>query len=62
MEVRKVAADSVPFGEQITRNGQTVFAAYFGTELIAVAASSAEVRIKYRAVILAREKTEHARG
>jgi hypothetical protein len=62
MEVRKVQADSVPYGEQISRNGRTVFAAYYGTELLAVAASSAEVRIKYRAAILAREKAERMTG
>jgi hypothetical protein len=47
--VRKVPADSVPFGDSISINGETVWTAYDsrGT-LIAVAATSAEVRRKYR--------------
>ena len=48
--VRKVPADAVPYGSSISRNGRTVWAAYdeAGT-LIAVAATSDEVRRKYRA-------------
>jgi len=47
--VRKVSADSVPYGSDISRNGRSVWAAYnaAGT-LIAVAATSDEVRRKYR--------------
>ena len=47
--VRKVAADSVPFGDSISTNGATVWAAFNkeGT-LVAVAATSAQVRRKYR--------------
>lgn len=47
--VRKVPADSVPFGDSISINGETVWAAYDsrGT-VIAVAATSAEARRKYR--------------
>ena len=47
--VRKVPADSVPYGSSISHNGRTVWAAYdeVGT-LIAVAATSDEVRRKYR--------------
>lgn len=47
--VQKVPADSVPFGESISANSETVWAAYdSGGALIAVAATSAEVRRKYR--------------
>jgi hypothetical protein len=47
--ILKVAADSVPYGSSISHNGRTVWAAYddAGT-LIAVAATSDEVRRKYR--------------
>jgi hypothetical protein len=47
--VRKVPADSVPFGDSISINGKTVWAAYDarGT-LIAIAATASEVRRKYR--------------
>jgi hypothetical protein len=39
----------VPFGESISANSETVWAAYdSGGALIAVAATSAEVRRKYR--------------
>jgi YD repeat-containing protein len=47
--VRKVPADSVPFGDYISINGETVWVAYDarGTR-IAVAATAEEVRRKYR--------------
>lgn len=47
--VRKVPCDSVPFGDCISVNGVWVWAAYDerGT-LIAIAATSEEVRRKYR--------------
>jgi hypothetical protein len=50
--VRKVQADSVPYGSSISHNGRTVWAAYdeAGT-LIAVAATSDDVRRKYRNVL-----------
>jgi hypothetical protein len=49
--VRKVPAGAVPYGSDISRNGRTVWAAYdeVGT-LIAVAATSDEVRRKYRSL------------
>jgi hypothetical protein len=53
--VRKVPANSVPYGESISINGKYVWAAYAGDELIAVAATSSEARAKYRAVLRARE-------
>lgn len=47
--VRKVPADSVPYGSDISRNGKTVWAAFdeVGT-LVAVAATAPEARRKYR--------------
>lgn len=48
LTVRKVPADSVPFGESISRNGRTVFAAYDGERLVAVGATTEEARRKYR--------------
>ena len=53
--VRKVSADSVPYGDSITHNGRTVWAAYDGETLVVVAASAAEARCKYREVRKARE-------
>ena len=48
--VKKQSADSVPFGEQISRNGRFVWCAYDGgTTLIATAASAREARQLYRA-------------
>jgi|ERR1700677_291446 hypothetical protein len=45
--IRKVPADSVPFGESLSRNGRTVWAAYRWQELIAVAATADDARRKY---------------
>ena len=59
--VRKVPADSVPYGESISRNGRTVWAAYIGERLVAVAATAEEARRKCRAV-LEREIKERAEG
>lgn len=47
-EVRKVRADSVPYGESISRNGRTVWAAYDGERLVAVGATAEEARRKGR--------------
>jgi hypothetical protein len=47
--VRKVPADSVPYGESISRNGRTVFVAFNDAgQLVCVGATSSEVRRKYR--------------
>jgi hypothetical protein len=46
--VRKVPANSVPFGESICRNGRTVWVALDGERLVCVGATSDEVRSKYR--------------
>jgi hypothetical protein len=56
--VRKVPADSVPFGSDISLNGRTVWIALDGDRVIAVAATSAEVRVKYREA-LRREQQEY---
>lgn len=45
--VRKVLANSVPYGESISRNGRTVWVALEGERVICVAASSAEVRRRF---------------
>jgi hypothetical protein len=58
--VRKVPADSVPYGESISRNGRTVYAAYDGETLIAVAATADEVRAKYRLILREQEQQAHA--
>ena len=48
MSIRKVAASSVPFGESVSRNGKTCWAAYHKDQLIAVGATHDEARAKYR--------------
>ena len=48
IDVRKVPASSVPYGDTISRNGRTVWAAYDGTgTLVAVGATAGEARRKY---------------
>ncbi len=54
--IRKVPADSVPYGENISRNGRTVWAAYDGETLVVVAATAGEARTKYREALKARER------
>ncbi len=49
LEIRRVPADSVPYGESISRNGRTVFAAYHSGELVAVAETADAARRKWRA-------------
>lgn len=49
--VRKVPADSVSYGESISLNGKTVWAAYDDAgRLIAVAATADEARHQYKAL------------
>jgi hypothetical protein len=48
--LKKVPADSVPYGEQITRRGGHVWAAYSGEQLVAVGATAKEARAKYTRV------------
>ena len=53
--VRKVPADSVPYGSSISTHGNYVWAAYADDgELIAIAPTAAEARGKYRDVLLQR--------
>jgi hypothetical protein len=49
--VRKVPADSVPYGPNISTHGNYVWCAYEGDEVIAVAPTAAEARGKYRDVL-----------
>lgn len=46
-EFRKVPADSVPYGESISRNGQTVWVAMVGEHVVCIGATSEEVKRKY---------------
>jgi hypothetical protein len=46
--IAKVPANSVPYGSSISRNGNTVWAAYDGEVIVAVGATATEVRAKYR--------------
>jgi hypothetical protein len=48
IDVRKVPADSVPYGSSISHNGKTVWAAYDGERLVCVAATAPQARRKYR--------------
>lgn len=49
IDVRKVPADSVPYGGSISRNGRTVWAAFDAAgRLVCVAATANEARRKYR--------------
>jgi len=49
--VRKVVADSVPFGTSISRNGSTCWAAFDVDKLIAVGATADEARSKFKALV-----------
>jgi hypothetical protein len=59
--IRKIPADSVPYGESISANGRAVWAAYDGETLVAVAASAGEARRKY-GEIRAREGRERTQA
>jgi hypothetical protein len=49
--VRKVPAGSVPYGDSISRNGSSVWAAFNDDgKLICVAATAGEARRKYRSI------------
>jgi hypothetical protein len=48
LDIRKVPAESVPYGESISRNGKFVWAAYDNGVLVAVGATAGEARRKYR--------------
>jgi hypothetical protein len=47
-ELRKVPADSVPYGDAICTRGHSVWAVYDGDRLVCVAATANEAREKYR--------------
>lgn len=49
LPVRKVPADSVPFGDSISRNGRTVWAGFDGDRVVCIAATSGECRTKWLA-------------
>lgn len=59
--LRKVPADSVPFGDSISCNGRTVWVSYDGDTLLAVAATADEARRKFRDEWMRRER-ERAHG
>lgn len=47
--LRRVAADSVPYGESISKNGRTVWAAYAPDRaLVCVRATATEAHVRYR--------------
>jgi hypothetical protein len=48
LSIRKVPADSVPYGVSISRNGRTAWAAYHDSVLIGVGATRDAARSKYR--------------
>jgi hypothetical protein len=50
--IRKQPADSVPYGQDISR-GKSVFCAYDGETLVVAAASAPEARQKYRRAYMA---------
>jgi hypothetical protein len=54
-DLRKVPADSVHYGSSISRNGKTVWVAYFGGTLIAVGSTAGEARAKFRQEMRRRE-------
>jgi hypothetical protein len=53
-----VPADSVPFGSVISVNGKTVFAAYDGDTLMAIANTASDVRAKFKAAMQAKDLHE----
>ncbi len=48
--IRKVDASTVPYGESITRDGRTVWAALDGERVVCVAATATEARRKFREI------------
>jgi hypothetical protein len=48
----------VPYGESVSRNGRTIWAGYDGEQLVCVATTAEEVRVKYREIRKAREREE----
>jgi hypothetical protein len=60
--IRKVPADSVPYGESISRNGRTVWSASDGERLVCVAATAEEARRKYREMLVWEAKPANNRA
>lgn len=50
--IRKVPADSVPFGEDICQRGNSVWAAYDGERLVCVAPTAKEARLRYQRIAM----------
>lgn len=51
VDIRKVPADSVPYGTSISRNGKHVYGAYdINGQLVCVAATAGEARRKYKSL------------
>ena len=48
--VRKVPADSVPYGDSISHNGKYVWVALDGERVVCVAATADEARRKFRQI------------
>jgi len=47
LPVRKVPAESVPYGDSISRNGRTVWAGFDGERVVCAAATADECRVKW---------------
>jgi hypothetical protein len=56
--VRKIAAESVPFGLDVSRNGKHVFAVYDGDKLICLGATADEARGKARRLLVQQRMSE----
>ena len=54
--IRKVPADSVPYGDSISHNGKAVWAAFDGESRVAVGATAGEARRKFWQVRKAAER------
>jgi hypothetical protein len=62
LSVRKVAASSVRYGDSISRDGRTVWAAYCGERLVSVGATAGEARRKYYAARAAEKQAGAGRS
>jgi hypothetical protein len=54
-ELRKVPTASVRYGPDVSRNGRTVWAAFYGGELISIGASAGEARRNFQKEMRRRE-------
>jgi len=48
--IKKVRAASVPYGESISRNGQTLWVALDGERVVCVAATAGEAKRKFKEI------------